>query len=617
MIKQLLLILLLLVPASSLLAEEISAYDVNIEVKQSGELFIQESIDYDFGNLSKHGIFRDIPFTVKNRSNITNLGLSNFSVTLDGATVEWQESTMKSTHAGEIIRIKIGSASSYVTGKHIYKISYQLKKGVLPAAGKASEDKNADESPDDAIRWNVIGTGWTVPLRNITAQFSLPNSVSQSNSSVSTFTGIHGSTTTTATHSWINPHQLQARVNALNPKEGLTVEIAYPANTLDQTGSENVKASFKDQVLSYWHWAALLGFFAYLRNAYKKYTSPNDKRSVAVQYEAPKGMSVLQSGLILDKFADNEDFAAAVMELGYLGYLEITQENKKDDPTLTRTNKQDEGLSKNQKYLLDKILFKGSDTFVMHSPATATQAKQLNAGFEHINNNLYAWSVEDGYMVDNPKEIRKNFMWKSILLLLPILILAFLTVAYKNGTDAVFMLIFPIAFGSAGLSIMLRQGFSNKTFGLIFATAGMIPLFVLNQEGVSLSSIVFGPLGVVLVIAFGLAYTYKKLGNFTQKGAHAQTHLLGLKEFIKRVKQDEIKRRLESDPLYLEKMLPYAVLFGETKHWLTFFTVLNVSNPVWYHGNPSNMQHFSSSMNSASTPPSSGGSGSSGGGGSW
>ncbi len=144
----------------------------------------------------------------------------------------------------------------------------------------------------------------------------------------------------------------------------------------------------------------------------------------------------------------------------------------------------------------------------------------------------------------------------------------------------------------------------------------MMPLIILYQEGLTLSTILLGPIGVVIIIVAALAYTYKKLGNFTQKGAYAQTDLLGLKTFIKRVKQDEIKRRLEYDPLYLEKMLPYAILFGETKHWLSFFTVLHVTHPSWYHGNLSNMLHLSSSMNSAATPPSSAGGGMSGGGGS-
>ena len=50
-----------------------------------------------------------------------------------------------------------------------------------------------------------------------------------------------------------------------------------------------------------------------------------DHRSIAVQYEPPKDLSLLQSGLILDRFTDNEDFAPAVLELAQQGYLEIIQ----------------------------------------------------------------------------------------------------------------------------------------------------------------------------------------------------------------------------------------------------------------------------------------------------
>lgn len=597
----------LLATAFPVLAEKISAYDVTVDVRQSGELFITESIEYDFENLKKHGIYRDIPFTIKHGSTIKDLGLSGFSVTMDGADVQWRRSTMKSAKAGEIIRLKIGSPSSFVTGKHHYQISYRVKKGVLPAA---------NDKQRDAIRWNVIGTGWTVPIYKVTADFNLPDSLSQFNSTVSTFTGVYGSKASKATSHWINDRHLQVKVAELHPHEGLTVEIAYPANLLDQNGAENVKASLQDIILGNWHWAALLGFLAYFRKQYNKFSGHRDKRSVAVQYEPPEGMSLLQSGLLLDKFADNEDFAAAILELGQLGYLEIEQKDKKDDPLLTRTDKQDEGLTPGQKYLLDEILFKNDKHFTLVSPATKSQASKLTNGFKHINDNLYAWSVEDGYMVENPQKVRRSFLWKSILLLIPVILLAIIVMAYQYGNNAIFLLIFPIVFGGVGLGIMLRRGLSNKFFGLIFAGSGMMPLFMLREQGISLSSIILGPVGAVIVIVAVMAYTYKKLGNFTPKGAQAQTHLLGLKEFIKRVKQDEIKRRLEMDPLYLEKMLPYAVLFGETKHWLSLFKALNVSTPVWYHGNPSNMRNFASSMNSAATPPPSrGGGGYSGGGG--
>ncbi|MFT7824792.1 MAG: hypothetical protein ABXS92_08510 [Sulfurimonas sp.] len=79
------------------------------------------------------------------------------------------------------------------------------------------------------------------------------------------------------------------------------------------------------------------------------------------------------------------------------------------------------------------------------------------------------------------------------------------------------------------------------------------------------------------------------------------------------------------DPLYLEKLLPYAVLFDETEHWIAFFGLLGVTAPEWYEGDINHISDFTSSVDSASTPPSknsggggfSGGGGGGGGGGSW
>ena len=632
--KKLLVTLLLLTSlfgcVNALWAEEISAYDINIDVKQSGELLITETIDYDFGNLDKHGIFRDIPFTIKYKSAIKDLGLNSFHVEMDRKPVEWKKLKKQSKHAGEIIRLKIGSPSRTISGKHQYRISYMVKKGVLPAA------KNQDK---DAIRWNVIGTGWNVPIKNIRATFFLPDTVSKANSTVSTFSGAYGSTQTSATSKWIGAHQLQVNLGSLQPFEGLTVEIAYPANLLDQHGLDNVKQSFADQLTGSWHWLALLGFLAYFWREFKRYSGFSDKRSIAVQYNPPKGLSLLRSGLLLDKRADNEDFAAAIMELGYLGYLEIDQRepefNKKlkevpiigglidkaSTTVLTRTDKPAEGLSDDQDYLLNKLLFNGNTQFELKS-GSRSKAEKLKDGFDTINKRLYAWVANTGYMQENPREVRTKFLIKSILLLLPVLALTVFTIYKRFGADSVFVLIFPVVFGVAGMSVFFAKsglgfGLFNKVFGLVFAGFGMMPLLMLFEKGLTINQLIFGPIGVLLLLIAVLFFVYKKLGRFTPKGAAVQKQLLGLKQFIKRVKQDEIKRRLAEDPLYLEKLLPYAVLFGETKHWLHFFDELNVSAPVWYHGDPSGIQHFSSSVSNAATPPgSSGGGGFSGGGGS-
>ncbi len=608
---------------TSAYAEKISNYKIDVTVEQSGELSIVESITYDFEGLRKHGIFRDIPYTIKRNNLIKDLGLYDFSVQLDGGIIEWQQSTLASTQAGDVIRLKIGSAHTYITGKHLYKIAYRVKKGVLPAA---------QNEEDDAIRWNVIGTGWQIPIHNVEANFFLPSSLSQYDIAPSIYTGRYGSKGSSAESIWINPRQLQVKVVKLYPHEGATVELAYPADLLDQNGLENVKATFVEWFLAHIHWAALIGFLLYFYHTYTKNRGFVDKRSIAVQYEPPKGLSLLESGLVLDKFTDNKDFAAAVLELAHLGHLEIDQREKKLDPLLIRKESNTANLRMDQKYLLDHVLFKGKNSFMLSS-GSEEKASALQKGFKYINDNLYTWSVADGYMVENPQRVRKNFLAKSILLLLPVVGLVLYNLYLQFGEEVIFLLIFPLVFGGVGLNIMtLNKNWFSKITGLIFAIAGMMPFLAIHKEGIHFNELILGPLGVLIVLVASLVFTYRKIGKFTQKGAYASKHLLGLKEFIKRVKQDEIKRRLAMDPLYLEKMLPYAVLFDEADHWLTFYDILHVDTPYWYHGNVSGLGRFSSSLSAASTSPSkssnggsgfsgggafSGGGGGGGGGGSW
>ena len=62
--KLLILTLLFLGLGSFTYAEKITNYKIDVTVEQSGELSIIESIEYDFEKQNKHGMFRDIPYTI-------------------------------------------------------------------------------------------------------------------------------------------------------------------------------------------------------------------------------------------------------------------------------------------------------------------------------------------------------------------------------------------------------------------------------------------------------------------------------------------------------------------------------------------------------------------------
>jgi len=609
--------------SSFLYAEKIDRYDINITIEQSGELSVTEQIDYNFGEHQKHGIYRDIPFQIKRKGVVKDIGLYDFSVMMDNGLVIWETQHYKSMHAGEVIRLKAGNPTSYVSGVHRYIIHYRVKMGVLPAA----QDEN-----DDAVRWNIIGTGWDVPIENIQALFTLPDSLDQETVSLTTYTGQYGMETSSAQTEWVTPRLLKVTVKRLEPYEGATVELAFPAGMLGQNGLENVEPTLWELLLAQWHWLALAVYLFYFNEVRKKYIGFEDKRAVAVQYLPPQGLSLLQSGLLLDKYADNKDFAAAVVELAQLGYLEINKAGKYADPVLIRLEKPDEGLTLDQKYLLDNILFYKQDYFVMKR-ATEASARKLKSGFDFINNNLYTWSVREGYMKENPKKTRKHFLVKNLLIMLPVIIMTFYTLLQQFGLDAVFIFVFPIVFGSVGVAVFFsKYTISQKLAGLVFAATGLIPLLSLPQQyGVSLLSILAGPFGVLIAILYSFYHIYSRIGKFTQKGAYAHKKLMGLQEFIRRVKKDEIRRRLALDPLYLEKLLPYAMLFGESKHWLSFFKLLQVSTPAWYNGDIDDLGNFADFMDKTATPPAqssagggfsgmggfSGGGGGGGGGGSW
>jgi len=323
-----------------------------------------------------------------------------------------------------------------ITGKHVYKITYKVKKGALPSSKNTSQD---------AMRWNLIGTGWEVPIMQTRSDIYLPASIHQSNTTVHTFTGRYGSTQSGPNPQWIDPQHIRLNTALLEPHHGLTVEISYPIGLLDQTGAETMAETLTERILGSWHWPALFGFILYLFHFLSNHRGFIDERSIAPRYNAPEGISVLQSGLIYDKFTDNEDYAAAILELAQQGYLEIYQEKKDDDPFLKRTGKKTADLSEDMKYLINKILFSGKRTHLLKKNSE-TEASQLKSGFKTINTMLYTWSVTEGYMRENPQAIRKKFLIRAAIFMVPIIALALYTLAALYPAEYAITVLFNMIF---------------------------------------------------------------------------------------------------------------------------------------------------------------------------
>jgi hypothetical protein len=355
-------------------------------------------------------------------------------------------------------------------------------------------------------------------------------------------------------------------------------------------------------IINYWHWFALSGLLFYFFSLYKKQLKNNNFEAIAVEYEPPRGLSLLQAAYILDRSPDEKDITAAILELGSLGYLRIEKELKElsvldkiqqffSPLVLKKTDKNSNGLSRDQRIVLRAILFKQSNKFLLtHNPETRSRAIQQE--IPYLNETLHNWAAEKGYVEQNILKARSKFFLKNLLILLPIVVLTYFTLIKQYGNNeeistTIFLLLVFSTVGIAG--VIMLPSFLMKLALFLFGSMGaMLPYLMLYKQGYSIKELLinlaFGPYGIIIISIIILSFLSLNIGKLTAKGRLLQRQLLGLKEYIKRVKKKEIQYQLQENALHLEKLLPYAVLFGETGQWLPLFKSLKAKSTTWHEG---------------------------------
>lgn len=143
-------------------AESITNFQSNTVISSDSVATITETIIYDFGSTSRHGIQRLLELSSKSstQSGYFNLNYKLISITQDGETALVSES-----NSGFTQNLKIGDPDTTITGTHRYVLKYQLWPVVR-------------EDPDgDYINQNITGNGWQVPILRANAQVTLPAGV--------------------------------------------------------------------------------------------------------------------------------------------------------------------------------------------------------------------------------------------------------------------------------------------------------------------------------------------------------------------------------------------------------------------------------------------------------
>ena len=573
-------ILLLSAPPAAAV-ERIDAYDVAIEIEASGELLITETIAYDFGDAERRGIFRDVqtrqlwaPDDAYEQVYPVDVVSVSSPTAPDGFVIE--------EAPGGKTRIRIGDPDVVITGRHVYRITYRIRGGML----------RFDDH--DELYWDAIGAEWAATIDRPTVTVEAPASVTD----LACFAGPAGSN--------LPCDSARARGSAarfshasLLPYSGLTVVVALPLGSVDTVGPileerltplnaigaspATVGGAIGLGVLLIGGVGGLLwtrGRDVVFRGSQVDQVMggvPGLEERVGlgeadaeapVEFAPPEGLRPGQVGTLLDERANTLDVTATIVDLAVRGYLRIEEIPKtwilgKPDWKLVRLAPPAKGegdLLQYEQALLAKLFATGDEVLLSELKNT------FAASLREVQEAMYRDVVQRGWFRQRPDTVRAR--WIAIGVVAVVL----------SGAATFF------------LATVLRVGVLG------------VPLLVAS---------------LMLLLGAG------RMPARTAQGTAVVRRIRGFRVVIDKA-ETHMSRWAEEAGVFT-RYLPFAIVFGVTEKWANAFESLGAgqpdtswyvsSRPFVYHEFASSLDGFavSTSGTIASTPSGSGGSGFSGG----
>jgi uncharacterized membrane protein YgcG len=571
------LLVLLAAPATAQSGQEvIHDYTVHIQILADGDLQIRETIDYDFGTTSHHGIFRTIPTRFPyDEANDRVYPLDDVTAQSDAPD------DVDVSEEGGFTKIRVGDPDVEISGRHTYTLSYRVE-GAL------------NGFPDhDELYWNAIGDEWQAAIEHSRVTVTAPASIQR----VRCFQGYQGSTEPCARATSDGSEASFRPGRALSPFEGLTVVVAIPKGAvplpqpiLDERWSAGRAFSANPGTV-----AASLTMLALLGGSLFRLWSREgrDRRFLGsqidqvmgsasgedeavpigegdaeapVEFAPPEGVRPGQIGTLLDERANVIDVTATIVDLAGRGFLLIQEIPghglfSKDDWSLIRLEKAETELLPYEKKLLDGLFRDGNEVKV--SELKTTFAERLHS----VERSLYEDAMREKWFRTRPDHVRTRWAGRGALLTVVGGVLTFVLARWTHwGLVGI-----PVILGGVTLALMARWMPARTAKG----TAML-----------------------------------RRIRGFRRVIETAETHM---------------SRWAEEENVFT-RYLPYAIVFGLTKRWAKAFEDLGIAPDTssWYVGpHPFTALAFADSIDGfavttggtlASTPASSGSSGFGGGG---
>ena len=610
-------------------AERITLFESLVTINEDASLTVTETISVIAqGQEIKRGIYRDFPTDYRDpRGNRIRVGFDVTDVRRNGTAETYK---VESISGGK--RVRIGNANKFLDkGAHTYTITYRTTRQL------------GFFDDFDELYWNVTGNGWSFVIDQARAVIYLPQGARLTQ--YDAYTGPEGAQGKDfrVTQSY-SPVTIET-TRPLNPREGLTVAVAWPKGFVPEpTDAERAQHFLKDNLGTSLAFLGGLGVLGYYLAMWSRFGRDPEKGAIIPRFKPPDNLSPAATRFIWKMGYDNKAFAAALVNMAVKGALTISEDGKnlslahQDGDRRSRLSKGEEKIEK--AYFGGR--YKGTSLTLKQKKHTV-----IRKGIDKLKETLTN-EYEIAYFNRNSK---------LFYIGLGLSIVCVVIAAFFAGDDpAALFLCAWLSGWSVGCTFLAftvwtawkdvaSGGEAASIGGAIFISIFALPFFIGEIVVLGILSTMVGLTFMALVAAIGgmNALFFQLLKAPTLAGQAVLDEIEGFRMYLSTAEEDRLNMLTgeRKTPELFERYLPYAIALDLENEWAAQFSSVLGSvaagdtqhhsyRPSWYRGDRwSNMSaqqfagnlssNLASTISSSSTAPGSrsgsGGGGSSGGGG--
>lgn len=373
-------------PALAQSLESITDFHVDAKLDANRNLSITENINYDFGDMDRHGIYRLIPERYSRDGANFDLRLNIGDSLQDG-----KFATQQISRDGEFENIRLGDADITLTGAHEYTFNYSTTRAI----NDFPQDKERE------LYWNITGSDWLVPIEKAGMRIELPAPPTKT----ICFIGVYGSTEQDCDIVTNGSIVTVIAGRPLEPGEGLTFAVRLPASSMrDISLSEKVTSFMQDNL---WLFTPVLVFIAMFIFWWKYGRDPKGRGTIIAEYEEPENLPPGMEASLMEQQVSSKAITATLLDLARRGYAKIRFDESKT--FYEKVKPSDDTLLPYERTLLDGVFASGDSVDL--SERHDSFWKELQKARTQIFDDLQSRKLFAG----SPTIIR--FLWSGLALL--------------------------------------------------------------------------------------------------------------------------------------------------------------------------------------------------------